>query len=246
MFIVFILLWLLDLITAGSVLKLLRCEESPDSWVNMPNYFKKNVFSRGLFCSYPCSSRYYPYGLFCKKLDGDQPSFCPQQLISQGFFKRSNAVFELSSLYIYTLTKGASFWSKSDEEKKSILDDFYNKRLNFLAGCYTKFVNQDNIPKTMCAHVDAFINKSHPNNAKVKQLCRQIYCDYKMVDKNKATINDGIQLEFCKEYGINTDASSHKVGKKDVITKCLEAIVYLTVIIVLSYWLFQIVKKTDE
>lgn len=80
---VYMVLWLIDILTGGLMLKIMRCENLPSKWFTQPGYFFDNKYLRGFMCNFTCSKRFLPdaQGGWCERMRMGRPSFCPQQII---------------------------------------------------------------------------------------------------------------------------------------------------------------------
>jgi len=185
--VVFAILWFLDLLTGGLIVKLMRCENLPDEWERRANFAENNKTTRyfGTACCYPCASRFRPSvgGALCERLPAYVPSYCPHQQIITAFRRGSVLGGGLDDPYIfdrYPTTADPSILYKNRPEKEQILLAAFERFREFLGSCFHSFRKYDYINRHVCANLDRLPDSLHSEDVKrkMRSLCSQAYCEY--------------------------------------------------------------------
>lgn len=181
---IYSIIWLMDLLTGGLVLALLRCENLPNAWYAVPGYALGNQYRRYLFCHGTCGNRYSPAGLFCKRVHALQPGYCPQQLIAQYYHSNRPDVVTSTKPFFFNddMTNTPKFWISGRGIQEEMLVDVFRARKSFLTACKKKLEpHYDKLTLATCKHVFS----KHPNTEEkpddkpiqvLKMLCKQAYC----------------------------------------------------------------------
>lgn len=175
---IFGILTLIDMATGGIVLTLLRCENLPNAWHMLPGFVRDNVYVRKFFCQFRCSSRYYPDGYGCKKLPDYEPAYCPQQLIYNAYYNRLDQLKLVPYIHQYQPTIDY-YLNKTDDDRKSLWEQLFNERRDFMELCSDKMNPYDHITNKMCymlAKDDEFKEKNREQYDQIMALCDLTYC----------------------------------------------------------------------
>ena len=217
---IYLVLTLLDAITGGMILSLLRCENLPNAWATNNSYCHKNVYKRyGLICLSKCWSSFHPvFNLFCYKLPTTEPSYCPQQIIYNCY---NNNFDQLKSMpYIYSYIPTLDYYRKEKEERKRVWRDIFQKRVAFKDLCHETNEKYEDIVCSMCHSISKNKDLMESNPAHYNmliELCKLTYCD-----KN----ND---WNFCKK---ETDVINDEIENKDVVLHFTISVIILLSIII--------------
>lgn len=193
------ILWVLDLMlsafngfTAPSIIATMgRCENLPDVWYTRGSFIDDNNYNRAFLCQSPCASRFKPNGLFCTKLNGKQPSFCPQ---AQAFRIYKGMSTTPNPVLMGDFNPDPTFWTKTEEGRKLEIKNYFINRQEFLSKCSKANEPYNNLIKTVCANWDTVNLPNEGDRDNLRKVCRQIYCDgdpkeefcYKFTDKNES------------------------------------------------------------
>lgn len=185
--VIFAALWLLDLLTGGMVVRLMRCETLPDEWEHRPNYAQGNTAQRswGIACCYPCASRFQPWGsALCQRVPSYIPDYCPHQQIITAF-RHGNL---LGGGYLgspqffdtFPIRADPGIVAKDRAAKEKILLDAFARVRSYLGSCYQALQKYDYIDRHICFNVDRLPDSQYPPHVKDKlvTVCSQIYCEY--------------------------------------------------------------------
>ena len=223
--IIFTILWVLDYATGGHVLPLLRCENLPNIWYTNPGFANTNTYMRNFFCNFSCGSRYTPDGGMCKKIYSNQPSFCPQQLIYNAYLSANNG--DANATKILQLSPATpefkpamSFFMKSDEDKKKIVNAAYNVKIDYLNNCNKHMSDYDFVNRFICYHIDD-IADDKTINAQLRNYCKFSYCQY-VYDKK----NDSMPaMQFLNDKGNNLSCFCQDIYDSNMMPAVVETVV---------------------
>jgi hypothetical protein len=215
-----LLIYTIDFFTGGYAFQLFLCEEEIDEWVFRGNYASGNRCERSFVCKRPCSERYSPAlgGTMCVRNPDHQPMLCPQQYIYRTHVLNTDKDY---SDYLGNLPSGKIIFDKVDATpifklrskygKVSHLQTVYKQKQKFLTQCYEAMSPYDNLTKNLCTNVN-LLYPNDKNRENIKQLCSQIYCDYKYVpasEKPSTCVRRPIHEAegLCQKYKTDIDTS---------------------------------------
>jgi hypothetical protein len=196
-------LWLIDLPTGGLVSRMLRCENLPDDWADLPNFADENVYRRMAFmCFKPCSARFTPIGCLCKRRKIHMPDYCPQQQIYRAFagkgikggMTRYDAPFALEKYHPV-----AGFGRLSLQRKQKTIISVYRDKMEWYQKCYASLEDYDYINRHVCRNVALVPGLSDEQQRKLSTLCRENYCDYRPTSGLIGGIKSGIKATMTGE-----------------------------------------------
>jgi hypothetical protein len=196
-------LWIIDMITNGAVVRLMRCESLPNAWAEQPSWAHGNTWVRfGLLCLYPCARRYHSSDehtacMLCERLDGGVPDLCPQQLIFQLFSGGGGQGTPATPWNMARFKPGPQFTQQTVDMRKELLSAAFEAKNKHMGACYAgdtrltsgglrKLPDMDYINRHVCAcceHPGLWpAGSAKEERAKdteaIKLLCRETYCDY--------------------------------------------------------------------
>ena len=218
-----IILWLLDLITFGAIRFLTRCEETPDSWYKRGNFAYDNITRAIFLCQYPCGMRFRPSkygGLVCMRTKQTESSFCPQSQIYR-LYKGENIE---SPAIVNDFVPDLEFWTKSKEDRKLAVGQFFESRQSFLNKCCSKMEPYKDVLQNICANCDTvkLPNDTPENRQLLKGLCCQAFCQAEI---------DADRPYFCANMGCQTMVQSGRhtsiLGIGDVSEKIINVIIMI-------------------
>lgn len=228
-------MWLLDVVTGGLILKLFRCESAPTRWFTQPNYFFGNKYMRSVFCSVPCASKYEPddKGSWCNRSRTGRPTLCPQQQL----FAVINALqyqkpleYNLSS---FKFVLPYAYFNQNESGKKTILKTFYKDKNKFLFMCGKFKPLYQSYALNACQYLHALSKKEGISDADkfiIQQglsLCQSTFCGYRY-DKTKLVESAATTYAFCPT--LDQDKEPAKEVEPRNAVKVLAINVFLTVI----------------
>lgn len=270
----YFILSILDMLTGGLILSMLRCENLPTAWFRNPGFARSNKYQRGFFCNYPCASRYYPDGWYCKRMSKYEPSHCPQAILYEFYREyvkhRSNtqntnaqntspnaptAIMRNSmlenDLNIYDFKADVAFLMKSKGEKKDILDEVYNIRAEYVERCKESIGTQKPLLKEICSYFiaqqEAKILAANGDTTKI---------DYSPLDEKqyeslkklcRLTNCGGEKAPFyCNPISAAPPKKIQQRTRRDVITDFLKSILVFALLIVFVGTLYKVISKVPE
>jgi hypothetical protein len=175
-------LWLVDLVTGGLVVRLMRCENELTDWYKRGSFQDGNGYERFVpACLMPCKSRYRvsDSGCCCTPLPDYMPDLCPQQLI-YGIYRSGDTAAGLTAKGPSTLARyspPAGFSSKTLGVKKQMIRDAYSQKAEWYQRCKGALKDRDFINRHLCQNVD-LLDLSDEARASMATACAESYCDY--------------------------------------------------------------------
>ena len=255
--IIFTILWILDYATGGHVLPLLRCENLPNIWYSNPGFANFNKYMRKFFCNFSCGSRYNPGGGMCRRIDSNQPSFCPQQLIYNTYLSVSGDASAIKILKMTPTTPDfrpmVNFFTKSDDEKKAILATAYNTKVDYLNNCNMQLSEYDFVNRFICYHIDDIVADPIVNN-QLRNYCKFSYCQYLYNKKNDNMpaiefVKNSELSCFCQDiYDSNMQpVTTAAIDRTPIYKKILVVLVVIILLVAtfIAVYTITIVKPTS-
>ena len=246
----FALIWLfIDLPTGGLATKMMRCEQLPDDWMNLPNYADDNRWLRiPPFCFAPCSKLYKPTMMcWCKKQDHYMPDFCPQQQIFRLY--RNIALSEPYAFDLYRAPPG--FNNLSLQTKQQQIVSAYKNKMSWYQKCYNSLDDYDFVNKFICENVSRVPDLSAANRERLKTLCKECYCDY---EPGRASVGAAVAARMtaidstkrasrmCKELYMTANAES-KASFNGPALQLLKRTLLLMILVVFVVIMFYVMMK---
>jgi hypothetical protein len=201
-FVVFTVIWILDMLTGGVLTFLLRCENHPDAWYRQPGFERGNAFKRVLLCFAPCASgwRRTSIGGFCVKQVKSCPAYCPQQQIFGFYSDLAERGKSGGGPYIYDrFLPDMQFYGKDVNKKRDAILKTYKDKNVFLGQCLRNMKDYNFVTRHVCSNVDVItesvllhsgqVNSSQQNllidaayaeevKSKLRALCKQSFCNF--------------------------------------------------------------------
>lgn len=176
----YLILTLIDLVTGGLIMHLLRCEALPSDWAVIPFAAYDNVRRRlGIVCAAPCFGQgFVPAlgGVACYCMPSDVPPFCPQQQLFRAF-----RAIPLGDPYEFDgFTADAIFHTLDPEAQQRQMAKAYGRKADFLGRCYSASAPYSYITRHMCSDLDTLLPEgtTQEDRARLDGLCRQVHCDF--------------------------------------------------------------------
>jgi len=257
MTIFFIVIWLIDLCTAGLMISILRCENDPNKWYTYPSYAYDNQYNRQIFCTYRCYENYEPSTFlfldFCSKIPKIRPSYCPQQTLFK-LFKNE----DISSVSYYKdFEVNTQTINMSTEERLGYLTKIRLDREEFNFNCKSCFekdviLSDDIIPlpqmwgyqhisKYLCKYTTQLIDNNKLKYEEVCDICQNMYGgDLPMYTDKGNEKNTFNTTGYAEEKA--ADSISKRVVFDDEISK---GIIMFIVALLLLCFVTYIVYKYD-
>lgn len=230
------ILWVLDMVTGGLILKLFRCESAPARWFTQANYFFGNRHVRSVFCSVPCASKYEPddKGSWCNRSRTGRPILCPQQQL----FAVINALqyqrpleYNLKS---FKFVLPYAYFNKDEAGKKSMLKTFYKDMNKFLFTCGKFKPLYQSYALNACQYLHALNKQENISDgdkfiiAQGLSMCQSTFCGYRY-DKTKLVDSPGTTYAFCPKVAEAATDAAGEVEPRSAI-KVLALNIFITVI----------------
>jgi hypothetical protein len=172
--IIYTILMVIDFATGGLIMTTLRCENLPNMWHERNGFAHDSTYKLKFFCTRPCTSRYIPAGLMCKRLKNYEPSKCPHANIYNMYLER----FKQKKPIFYDYKPNMKYFTSSDFEKVSLIQDSYENKIAFKKKCFEKMSKYDYVSKHICDNIDTLFDAAEPDvKGKVVKLCKLAYCD---------------------------------------------------------------------
>jgi hypothetical protein len=224
-----LILWVLDLMlssfngfTAPSIIaKMGRCENMPDVWHTRGGFIDHNNFNRAFFCQRPCASRFKPNGIFCSRLDMQQPSFCPQ---AQAFRIYKGMKLSPNPFSMGDFTPDPTFWTKSKEARREDIKNYFVKRQEFLTKCSSTNQPYDFLIKTICSNYDTVTLPNENDRPKLQTVCKQIYCEGRPNE------------DFCYKFADKKDKPNDQdeEADRDVVARIMKLLIMIILAVIVA------------
>lgn len=268
-----IVLWILDFLLGGFVLRMFRCENLPNAWLKAPGFLFGNKYRRTTMCNFRCGTRYVPNGSWCSKIPGVRPAFCPQQFIIMGV-DAAIATAEPtmpSALKMSPLNHKFSplpdFYALTTLEKKAVIKEFLEDKYSFLVNCFDKLTeNQLALSVAACGIVkdlkesDAFKESDDLKLfvGKLEGLCQDTFCkhEYRKADKGLTAFTgikyqayskdpaNGTPFSFCEKVTDNKDINDDSFNQEHVTYKIIYSLLVFSVVLVAFHIIHRHARDT--
>ena len=175
----YIVMWVVDMITGGAVVRNMRCENLPTWWEDQAAAENGNVYARfGLLCMAPCRRGFENSGPFCTKKPHYMPTTCAQAQVFRAFRGKSLTTPEALPRYKPT----PQFKHMSLKAKQRELTAVWKRKSDFMYACNLHTSRYDFVSRHVCASVDKY-RMDEELRARVKGLCAEAYCAYEEVEE---------------------------------------------------------------
>lgn len=198
-----------------------RCENLPDMWYTRANFVDGNRYARGFLCQSPCASRFLPNGLYCQRMNDQQPSYCPQAQVYRIYKGLS---LKPDPIDMNEFKPSVSFYMKSKEDKEEELRKFFQKRQAYLTKCSQANEPYEGLIKGICGNFDTVKIKDKALREELATLCHQIYCQGQPKE------------EFCYKFKSNMDdlkIAKKMLSQEDIIKRVLNLLVLIIVCVII-------------
>lgn len=171
---------LLDMVTGGMVMHMLRCESLPSDWANVPFLAFENSRKRiAGVCASPCSGeRFAPSlgGAVCSCLSSDVPPFCPQQQLYRAFRELPLGTPWISEGFI----PDSTFYTLDQPGQQQQMALAYQRKTNFLGRCYAATSPYSFVTRHLCSDLDNLLPKDTSKEVRqqLTALCGQVHCQF--------------------------------------------------------------------
>lgn len=165
--IVYLFLWIADIVTNGFVFSLLRCENLPNAWHTRSGFAYKNAYTRKVFCCSPCGERYDPKQFMCKNIPSYQPSFCPQQIIYSLYLKTKVGQAIVDNSTNRDFVPAIGYYAIHPVEKRMMLGQIYDDKKEFVIKCEKAMAPFKPLLREICLSTE---------NHAILHFCRTAFC----------------------------------------------------------------------
>lgn len=229
--IICLILTILNVVLGGALNNLMRCENGPMAWYQIVSYQLGNMYKRGLLCSKPCKSGYYPdlTGGYCVKSGKDQPDFCPQAEIMRIFsgFSRNDKKFAYVD---FNINKNTKYRLNMPDVREGMLKDYFVERKKFFDKCSDNMRKYDNTTMAICSQLDT-IEKNNLYNLKPEEIQRlKTVCNHAFCMGNQA-------YPFCAAL-----ANSNKDDGEPLIKMLVRYAVSLIIFLLVVVTIMKVIK----
>jgi hypothetical protein len=254
--IIFAILIIVDWLTFGHVFVLLRCENTPDSWISRAGYAYENVFEQTIVCSRPCPKGFKPNGaFFCQAIPQGEPPMCPHQYIylacsaNSTTYKKPVSVSDPTLQILpertkhvpprsYSYVPGNDYFKADAAKRMEMISEFRDSFVtHYFDSCIDAYRPYDRITRAMCADAygsgaESMAARTNPGEVEaVKRVCFELYCEF-----------SDERAPFCPSYG-PTKVPPQKVeygSEAPIISKIVvAAFVAVLIILVLAALYFR-------
>lgn len=207
-------------ITANGLKRLIMCQNNPANWYLIPNYQLGNKWERGIMCSRPCYSGYYPdtTGLFCKRLPKGNPPYCPYAETMR-IYSGTSRTDKKYKFFDFNPMHHLNYITKSPAAREEMLKSYYMNKKTFNETCQDQLADYRNISLGICSATD--ILNADANNPLTKsmtakqqqqlnEVCKQAFCN---ADKS---------YPFCANLG-----NSNTSDKSAIIIMVIKIAIYI-------------------
>jgi len=256
----YLVIWVLDMVTGGLFLKIMRCENLPNKWYLQPGYFFDNKFVRGFMCNFTCSSRFIPSddGSWCERLKRGRPSYCPQQIIYNAarsiITGATNPVINGNSSdnkLLYKFVIPSSYYGMDEVSKKTKIVEYLKDKNEYIKKCFkfnSEFAsiaiascNYFNSLKSADRSIDPAKYKIYEDNKelveKALKICVACHCNLSFPQQK-----DTGKLNFCPPPSeepleeITDDSADGKTIAHRVIFSSLALTIIMTIIAAMYFY----------
>lgn len=248
---VYLIIFILDTITGGSIFKLLRCENLPNFWHSLPNFANGNKYYRGFLCNQPCSRMRFSPTLdamgTCAKLPGFQPSYCPQQILYNAH-SLDYSFFNLDNAYVHRYKPDAYYYVKMNRvERNSKWKDVYKSRISYDANCSEAFSKVDHIAREICnknANDDALKKGNRQVYDKLMEVCQACYCKDKYINTDEKYEHK--LISHCDVPGsLETLEETKPKNPTDVFIIIIKIMLTIVMLVVIMVFMRNVVRRYD-
>ena len=240
----YIILFLLDLVTDGTVLRLMRCENLPDTWMTEKNFAYGNMFQRSIIylglVQRPCKQRFRPANLcMCVRNDDLIPDYCPQQQIYRTF---KNVASGQGPQVYEKFHPPSGFMRHSPKLRVQLIMQAHRDKMKWNGVCNTSLSPYDFINRHICTNPRAVAalgqNNSPATTEFLESVCRDAYCNSR---ETKGST-------FCKRIdSIETQVNSVVAGELYTKTsELLKKTIMFTMLLVMVVSLISVFAKVSE
>ncbi len=225
--IIYFILFILDLITGGLIQNLMKCENLPTDWINVPNFSYGNLYRRSLvylgLVMRPCASRFRPSVGMCIRKEHEIPDFCPQQQIQRSLdggigtkLSRGPSIYDK-----YRPLPGFSRMSPLKRVKTLIVA--HGKKVAWQGNCSDSLSQYDYINKHICSNPRmAASSLRSVDTVLLRSACMEAYCS---LSESKGT-------SFCLRLVGNMEVTTSDTSTDSnvIIKKVLIFVLILTLL----------------
>lgn len=174
----YIAVTLLDLLSGGMVMHLLRCESLPSAWAEQPYTAFNNVRERMFgICSVPCTGRGFvpKFDVLCYCEPPDTPPYCPQQQLFRAY-----RALPVAEPWIFDgFTADNAFHSSNPQDQQRLMAAAYHRKTGFLGRCYSAVSPFSFITRHICSDLDTLLpHATSDEKSKLALLCHQAHCNF--------------------------------------------------------------------
>lgn len=211
----YLILWLIDLVTGGLIVKLMRCEQLPDEWIERSNYVYGNGFERSLIylgmVMRPCARRFRPElgGCMCKRQKHEIPDFCPQQQLFKLFMGRSIQRIGAGPVVYDKYRPLPNFRYALPRAKARALSKAFADKEKWNETCSDGLEDYSYFIKHICTNHDAISKKMGEDPVLVKSLCQSAMCGCSRDNNANAALCAKLYTTSSDEEVIVDDASAN-------------------------------------
>ena len=188
---VYLILGILDMVLQGFLLKLMTCENLPNSWHAQHGWHKFNRYTRGIMCTFPCRKNFFRYGMFCVRQNKDLPTYAPQQIIFESllnnkFISENRRRCKLE----YKHEPVKDYYTQwTDDMRKELWSTVYHDRIDYSKSTRDSYKRYDKITEGICCVAKQSMDDKDENKSNILEICNSVYC-VEARNKNKTLCGD--------------------------------------------------------
>ena len=193
----FFLLFIIDLMLGGALIRLFACETLPSEWVDNANYIYDNYYERSIayigLVMKPCTRRFRPVGVFCERMRPDMPDYCPHQLIYKMFSgNKLMSGFTLGPTVFDRFRSSDQYKMHHPETKRKFVRDSWKTKVMWNKKCTDVFSDYNYIVKHVC--LDPSQTATTPGEEDtLRSLCKDAFCS------TSDLVNSTSNKSFCSD-----------------------------------------------
>jgi hypothetical protein len=240
----YLVLWLLDLVTGGLIIKLMRCEQLPDEWIDRSNYVYGNKFERSLvylgMVMRPCANRFRPElgGCMCTRQKPEIPDFCPQQQLTKLFLGRSIQKTGAGPVVYDKYRPLPNFKYSLPRVKARIMSKAYHDKEEWTQKCSDGLSDYAFLTRHICHNHEVIAQNMSADPVLLKSLCHSAMCG--------CNRDNMINASLCADLSATSSTEEALVDDVSANTDIMRKMMMIALVIVSSVITLTTLKKVSH
>lgn len=157
----YMVLWVIDMITGGLILKIMRCENLPSKWFSQPGFFFDNKYTRSFMCNSTCAKRFVPSdgSSWCNRMRRGRPMYCPQQILYNAADVVINNQTSGNSItnakeneLLYKFVIPPAYYTSGEVKKKRMIAEYIKDKAAYNKDCFAFEKKYSDFGITVCKY----------------------------------------------------------------------------------------------